>query len=57
MDNNTFKLTCMVKSYLSETAIQNWINSRKKDGYKLTFFNTQYDHINNRVIYTAVVER
>ena len=57
MDNNTFKLTCMVKSYLSEIAIQNWINSRKKDGYKLTFFNTQYDHINNRVIYTAVVER
>ncbi len=57
MDNNTSKLTCMVKSYLSETAIQNWINSRKKDGYKLTFFNTQYDHINNRVIYTAVVER
>lgn len=57
MDNNTFKLTCMVKSYLSEIAIQNWINSRKKDGYKLAFFNTQYDHINNRVIYTAVVER
>lgn len=57
MDNSTSKLTCMVKSYLSETAIQNWINSRKKDGYKLTFFNTQYDHINNRVIYTAVVER
>lgn len=57
MDNSASKLTCMVKSYLSETAIQNWINSRKKDGYKLTFFNTQYDHINNRVIYTAVVER
>lgn len=57
MDNSTSKLTCMVKSYLSEIAIQNWINSRKKDGYKLTFFNTQYDHINNRVIYTAVVER
>lgn len=57
MENNTSKLTYMVKSYLSETAIQSWINSRKKDGYKLIFFNTQYDHVNNRIIYTAVVER
>lgn len=57
MENNTSKLTYMVKSYLSETAIQSWINSRKKDGYKLVFFNTQYDHLNNKIIYTAVVER
>lgn len=34
MENNSSKLTYMVKSYSSEKAIQSWINSRKKDRYK-----------------------
>lgn len=49
-------LSCYVKSYPSETAIQNWINSKKEEGYKLTFFNTQYDYANKKIIFTAVVE-
>lgn len=49
-------LSCYVKSYSSETAIQNWINNKKQDGYKLTFFNTQYDYMNKKIIFTAVME-
>ena len=56
MDNKIHKSNCLVKSYLSETAIQNWIDDIKKRGYRLTFFNTQYDLINKRLIYTAVME-
>ena len=50
------KQICLVKSYTSGTAIQNWISEIKKRGYQLTFFDTQYDHINRKIVYTAVME-
>ena len=50
------KQICLVKSYTSDTAIQNWISEIKKRGYKLTFFDTQYDYINRKIVYTAVME-
>lgn len=56
MNNNTSKLTCIVKSYASETSIQNWIDNKKKEGYSLTFFHTQFDPLSRKVIYTAVME-
>lgn len=51
-----YNSTCLVKSYTSDTAIQHWIDDIKKRGYKLTFFDTQYDPINKKMVYTAVME-
>lgn len=50
------KQMCLVKSYLSDTAIQNWIIDKKEKGYKLTFFDTQYDPVRATMVYTAVME-
>lgn len=53
---NTSDLIYLVKSYLSESAIQNWINDKAQEGYKLIFFNSEYDTINKKIIFTAVLE-
>lgn len=56
MTTNNLKTTCVVKSYTSEISIQNWIDNKKKEGYSLTFFHTQFDPLSRKVIYTAVME-
>lgn len=56
MVTNNLKTTCVVKSYTSEISIQNWIDNKKKEGYSLTFFHTQFDPLSRKVIYTAVME-
>lgn len=56
MENNIYNSSCLIKSYTSDVAIQNWIADIKKRGYTLTFFDTQYDSVNRKVVYTAVME-
>ena len=56
MIDKIYNSTCLVKSYTSDTAIQHWVDDIKKRGYKLTFFDTQYDPINKKMVYTAVME-
>ena len=56
MSDNIYNSSCLVKSYTSDSAIQYWIDDIKKRGYRLTFFDTQYDPIRAKIVYTAVME-
>ena len=56
MSDNIYNSSCLVKSYTSDSAIQYWIDDIKKKGYRLTFFETQYDPIRTKIVYTAVME-
>ena len=56
MADNIYFSSCLVKSYTSDSAMQYWIDDIKKRGYKLTFFDTQYDPVRTTMVYTAVME-
>lgn len=56
MISSIYNSNCLVKSFISNTAIQEWIDENKRNRYVLTFFNTQYDPTIQKILYTAVLE-